>query len=326
MTVFIGPHEWLGFLETEYLDTFVRDGGSAIKFAVPFDDEARGHLADQLGQSAQNRGYLVACVNAGDTRVHMVDQIFFRVAEQVPWQRLSRQVIVKLAAEDGYTTSTDAEGPLLPRIADANRLDPAFLLGQLRRKVSTQVFGRRDLSKDFRVAMMQLCLAELTGGTEGATTVEVLTDWLTGRNKAVAAVKPYQIFSRITRTNARYLFESLFRWVRFAGSPGMVILLDIGRVTVARNPRDERLYYSRPAVLDTYEVLRQFIDGTDRLYGCLVAVLPDREFLDEEGFGRGIGAYQALQFRVFDEIHDEQLANPMASLVRLASAPAGGCG
>lgn len=152
--------------------------------------------------------------------------------------------------------------------------------------------------------------------------MQVLTDWLTGRNTAISAVKPYLIFNRINRASARHFFESLLRWIRFAGYTGILVVLDIARVTVARNPKDGQLYYTKAAVLDTYEVLRQFIDGTDRLNGCLIVVVPDVAFLDEDPFGRGIGVYPALKFRVFDEIRDRKLVNPMASLVRLSSLTA----
>jgi hypothetical protein len=324
MSFSIGPQTWLEVLQREYLDSFVLDGGSAIKFAVPLDDAASAHVGERLGRAAEERGYLVVRISAASSRVHMIEQVFFRIAEQVPWQHLSQRVIAKLAAEEGYAAASETDGPLFRRIADENRVEPEFLLMELRRKLATEVLQQPTMAKDFRVAMTQLCRAELTGGAEGITTTQVLTDWLTGRNKAVAAVKPYQIFTRVNRTNARYLLESLLHWVRFAGYPGMVILLDIARVTLARNPRDERLYYSKAAVLDTYEVLRQFIDGTDLLQGCLVVVVPDRAFLDEDPFGRGIGAYEALKFRVFDEVRDESLVNPMASLVRLESTAAGG--
>jgi hypothetical protein len=149
-------------------------------------------------------------------------------------------------------------------------------------------------------------------------TIQVLTDWLTGRNNAVSAVKPYQIFSRINRNNARFLLESLLRWVRFAEIPGVVVICDLRRLMMGRNPHDDLVYYSKAGVLDAYEVLRQFFDGTDRLNGCLMILLPDISFLDD--FSRGIHAYPALKFRVYDEIHDKELVNPLASLVRLSSA------
>ena len=76
------------------------------------------------------------------------------------------------------------------------------------------------------------------------------------------------------------------------------------------------------SVLDAYEVLRQFVDSTDRLTGCLIVVMPAASFLDEADI-RGISAYTALKARVFDEIHDKRLVNPMSSLVRLARQDGG---
>ena len=320
MPPYMKPEKWVCFVRREYLDSFVKDGGSAIKFAVPLDDQVRPLLGDGLESWAREAGYLVANVNAADTKVHMIEQIFFRIAEQIPWQHLSERVMVKLAEETRFRPPQDGGTPLLLRIAEENRIEPDSVMMELRPQIAAKVTKVREMSKDFRVAMTQLCLAQLTGGPEGETTVGVLTDWLTGRNTAISAVKPYQIFNPINRANARHFFESLLRWIRFAGYTGILVVLDIARVTVARNPKDDQLYYTKAAVLDTYEVLRQFIDGTDRLNGCLIVVAPDVAFLNEDS-GRGIGVYEALKFRIFDEIHDRRLVNPMASLVRLSSLP-----
>jgi hypothetical protein len=321
MTVSIDPSEWLGFVQSEYLEAFIKDGGAAIKFAVPLETGTAETLTGELEDRARKLGYVVAHVDSGSTRVHMVDQLFFAIAEQIPWRPTVQRVMEGLAEAEGYAKATPGDGPLFQRLATSNGIDADFLLMELRRKVAKHVFRNQGLAKDFRVAMTHLAAAELGGGQEAMTTYQVLTDWLSGRNRAVGAVKPFQIFARIGRTNARYLLESLLVWLAFAGYSGLVLVLDVTRVAVARNPRDESLYYTRSAVLDAYELLRQFIDGTDRLEKCLIVVVPDPAFLDEDQEGRGIGAYPALKFRVYDEVRDRRLVNPMASLVRLAPAP-----
>ena len=316
MTASIQPAKWLRYIESEYLTTFIRDGGAAIKFAVPSDDALRSELFDGLANIGIQAGYLIAKINAVDTKVHMIDEIFFRTAEQIPWDILSRKAIAKLAAESGYSWAESDDGPLYLQLADANRVDPQMLLMDLKQAIGNKIFKQHDLSRDFRVAMTNLCIAELSGGQDGATTIRVLTEWLTGRNKAVSAVKPVQIFRRINRSTARYFLESLVRWIRFAGYPGIVILLDAQRVMLVRNPHDDGLFYSKAAVLDSYEVLRQFIDSAGQLNGCFITVIPDMAFLADQS--RGIGAYEALKFRVFDEIRDKHLVNPMASLARIS--------
>jgi hypothetical protein len=321
MTLSMNSSNWLDFLESEYLASFIKDGGSAIKFAVPLEDDIAATLAFEIKARATQLGYVVAHVDSGLTRVHMVEQLFFSVAEQIPWRETVQRVVVRLAEAEGYAPPAPGDALLFHRLADANGLATDFLLMDLRRKlrskVETHVFHDKGLAKDFRVAMTHLALAELAGAQEATMTYGVLTDWLCGRNRVVSAVKPFQIFSRITRGNARYLFESLLVWLAFAGYSGLALTIDISRISVVRNPKDELLHYTRAGVVDAYELLRQFIDGTDRLENCLIVVVPDPDFLDEDVLGRGFATYPALQFRVYDEVRDRSLVNPMASLVRL---------
>jgi hypothetical protein len=89
----------------------------------------------------------------------------------------------------------------------------------------------------------------------------------------------------------------------------------------SRNLEDRGIYYTKAALLDSYEVLREFIDGADRVSGFLMVVLPGAAFLEDHS--RGLSAYEALKFRVFDEIRDKRLVNPMGSLVRIASGLGG---
>ncbi len=322
MTLAIDADEWVGFLETEYLESYVKAGGAAIKFAVPLEDELDQRLVSSIEKRAAQLGYIVAHIDAAETRVHMIDQLFFAVAQQVPWRDSVQRVVEGIAAQEEYAPAAPGSEPYLRRLADANGLDPNFLHLDLRRKISEQVFRHRELAKDFRVAMTHLALAEIGGAEESATVYGAITDWLCGRNRSVSAVKPYQIFSRITRANARFQLESLLVWLASAGYAGLTLVIDLQRVSVARNPRDERIYYTKAGVLDAYELLRQFIDATDRLRNCLIVVVPHREFLDEDFLGRGIGAYEALKFRIYDEVRDRRLVNPMASLVRVTSAVA----
>ena len=165
MTASIQPAEWLRFIEQEYLTTFIRDGGSAIKFAVPLDDALRPDLFSGLAAISNKAGYLVVTISAAETRIHMIDEIFFRTAEQVPWHILSERVIAKLAAESGYSWVDNVDGPLYRRLADENQVDSQMLLLDLKQAIGNKVFKQRNLSRDFRVAMTHLCLAEALLGT-----------------------------------------------------------------------------------------------------------------------------------------------------------------
>jgi hypothetical protein len=324
MTPTMRPEEWLGYLRREYLESFIRDGGASIKFGVPLCDGERGAIRQGVRSDAGALGYLYAEVDAAQTRIHLADQIFFRLAAQVDWQSLGHRVLLDLCKRNNLQPPETSAQPFCQAVAERNGIDPDAVLVLLRKGLSDHVLHHSELARDFRMAMFWICLAQLTGAPDGAETVRALADFLTGHNRNVSAVKDYGIFSRITRNNARHFIESLFRWVRFAGYPGTVVLIDIARLAIRKNPRDELNYYTTAALLDAYEVLREFIDATDRLNGCLMVVVPDFSFLEEDQWGRGMGRYQALQFRIFDEVHDQRRVNPMGSLVRLAASQEGG--
>jgi hypothetical protein len=317
MTATILPQDWLHFIEQEYLSSFVAEGGSSIKFAVPQDDARRCDILEGLSQMALRSGYLVATIDDAETKVNKVEEIFFRTAQQIPWRTLSLRILQKLAADSGYSWMENPEEPLYRVLAAHNRVDPQLLLLDLKKAVGDKVFNRTGLSRDFRVAMTHLCFAELSGGQDGLTTTGILIDWLTGQNRAASAVKAFQIFRKINRNTARFFFQSMLHWVRFAGYAGTAITLDLRRTMVTKNVRDGSIFYTKAAVLDTYEILRQFIDLGDQMEACFFTVVSDPGFLEDPS--RGIGAYEALKFRVFDEIRDKGLVNPMAALARIAT-------
>ncbi len=310
--------EWFGVMRREYLESFVREGGASIKFCVPLCETLRETLRAGMRREAQALGYLWAEVDAAQTRVQLPDQIFFRIAAQIDWTALGRGVLFDLCRRDNFEPPAWSAQPFYQAVAERNSIDADAVLKLLRKRLTDHVLRGAELARDFRVAMFTMCHALLTGAPDSAQTIAALTDWLTGAARNIGAVKDYGIFNRIARNNARHFVESLFRWVRIAGYPGTIVLIDIARLAVAKNPRDDRHYYTTAALLDAYEVLREFVDATDRLAGCMIVVAPDASFLDEDVWGRGMARYQALQFRIYDEVHDQHRVNPMGSLVRLA--------
>jgi hypothetical protein len=313
--------EWLRHLEREYLSSFIRDGGAAVKFAVTTED-ARPALRAALQTICRESDYLLLELDAAEMRAHMPQDIFFEIAAQLDWRRLARQRILRLAAASDYDVAgiDPAEtANVFQAIADIPGLEAGFVVSEMRKPMEDSIATNRDLARDFRLAMTQLCLRENT--RDGAYDAQPLLDWLTGENKLISNVRPFQIFTRIDRTSARHFIESTLHWVRDAGHAGTVILLDNSRIMTPRNPHDGLRYYTKATVMDHYELLRQFIDGVDRLAGTLLLVVTDEEFLDLDS-KRGFGIYPALQTRVMDDVRDRNLVNPVATLARLAQGEA----
>ena len=313
--------DWLEVMESEYFSTFVPSGGASVKFAVS-SDELKADLHANVRERCSRLGMAFVPLDAVSRRAHMPQDLFHGLALSVDWREAARRMILKLARErvynvDGIDPQDDSN--VFEAIAEVNELELPFILNNLRPQVQEKVYRQPRMAKDFRVAMSHLCLAEDTRAGEPYGGQPII-DWLTGTNSRISSVRPFSIYTPINRTTARHFIESALFWLHHVGYSGTVILLDNSRVTIARNPKDGLRYYTRAMVLEHYEMLREFVDGTDRLTATMLMVVTTNDFLDEESGSRsrGFGIYQALMTRVIDDVRDRNMVNPVASLVRLS--------
>lgn len=310
---------WLEFLDRHYLRSFLPMGGSAVKFVVTEDTQLKGELPTRVAQSATSAGLIPTFVPSDSVRVHLMEQIFGRVADEMPWDELVTRVLCTSAREHNWRVPDhiDPNSGLAEQLAGENALDSKHVSLVLQRICDEKIFRDRSLARDFRVAMTWLARFRVSGGLQRESAAVMILDWLRGRIGSIANMRNLHISSKITRWNARHHFGSLCTWVRKAQYSGIVVILDLSRV-VEFNQRldDGGIRYGGAALLDAYEVLRQFIDSTDELDGYLLLVVCPPSFLDIES-RRGLGRYPALLNRVYDEVRDDRLGNPHTALVRI---------
>ena len=73
--------DWLGFLDREYLSTFIKDGGASVKFAVTTED-LKPELRTAIVGRSKELDYIVIELDAAVSRVHRPQDIFFGMASQ----------------------------------------------------------------------------------------------------------------------------------------------------------------------------------------------------------------------------------------------------
>lgn len=307
--------EWLRFVDSEYLSTFIKDGGASVKFVVT-PERRKPELYSALKAQCQELDYMFIELDAITSRVHMPQDIFFALARQIDWRLLARRMILRLAEERGFNVNeidlTDNSENIFRTLGLANDLEARFILQDIRQAIEAKVYKNPQMARDFKVAMTHLC----TNMGSGEST-QPLLDWLTGVNTRIGNVRTFYIRTSINRTTARHFIESAMYWVRHVGFAGTVVLLDNTRVTVGRNPKDEKRYYTRAMTIDHYELLREFIDDVDRLTGTMIAVVTNNDFVDDHSI-RSWKIYPALQTRIMDDVRDRNLINPVAALMRLS--------
>ena len=305
------------FVAKEYLGDYVRAGGAAVRFVVTGSDEVAVRWHQNLSAVAAGEGYLYVAVDAADVRVHLIDQLYAAVARGLDWSDLARRQ-VRAAWDEAGLPAPDPAELSVATVAGYHDLDPREAARTIRRQLEGLVLRDPSLAREFRLAVLRLCQAELGTGDVVPAERNAVLAWLRVEPVALRDLRSASLFGRIGRHNARSMLVSLAAWRSRIAGTGLVLDLDLARLAVSRRPPvDERTgyYYSKAAALDAYEVLRQLVDATDSLRGALVAVaLPPQLVSDDV---RGLPAYSALQLRVVDEVRDRRRANPFAALARL---------
>ena len=316
--MYITPQEWSDTINREYLQTFIKHGGAAVKFVIPMEDIDQNQLLNLLRKTSEEGNYFFTSVNAVSTKIHMIDKLFHEIARQIDWDELFLSFVKKIFTQNSYELPLQREDFNLQNIATINKREEKFLRKEMHSWFEKEIFRDFEMSQEFRIAMMRLCLDQLdpTGPTTFLS--NAVKEWLGGELRLISTLKEALIFQKIARHNARHMLFSLAHWLRVNGKSGLIVVLDISRYLISARSRDPDagFFYSIPALLDAYEVLRQFIDGTDEMEGCLVVVLASKDFLNDDK--RGLNRYDALKLRIWDEVRDKRKQNPLASLIRLS--------
>ncbi len=314
---------YAGFLDREYLGSYVRDGGAAVKFVVASDTDTADAFSAAVRADAGAAGYVPARVDAAATRVHMMDQVFFDVARQVDWDGLATVAVRRALTATAHPVPEGSDDVSIEAVAAAHGVAGGELSRDVNRQLQQDVHRDYAMIGEFRTAMLRLCQAQLRTGQVTEAEHAAVLEWLTGELRQISVLRSAMIFRRIGRHNARQMLFSLAHWLSANGAAGLVLELDIRRLAFARRPRAEErsgVYYTRAALIDAYELLRQLVDNTDELSNCCIVVVAGPELITDTH--RGLDAYEALKLRIHDEVRDRNRDNPYSSLVRLGGEAA----
>ena len=308
--------DYARFLADEYLADYLPAGGGSVKLVVAGDADVADRFERALHDAAVAASCPVVSVSAESTKVHMIDQVFFALARQIDWDQVAAAVVA--AAYDAIAFPTTDDRLAVAEVARDHDIDARELYRSVRRQLERSLLHDTSLPRELRRALLRLAQARLGDSDASPAEAQVVRDWLVGEPVALRDLREALIYGRIGRHNARDLLTSVGGLLLRAGYRGLVLHLDLTRLAESRRPPlPERtgIYYSKMAVLDAYELLRQLIDATDHLVGVIVVAVVPPELVTDES--RGLPSYAALQLRVADEVRDRRRANPYASLIRL---------
>lgn len=305
--------EWLPVIEREYLVEFVPRGGASLKVAI-LDDAEIGGAAARLARLGEAHGMLSVHIDAGRTRINLMHELFFAITRALPWDDLLQCYLEGLFTANAYAWPRPGVAVPMTELATIFGVAPSLLGRHCDQWLTADLWDDRRLAQDFRAALLRLCLSRLE--PDGSEIAGPVMQWLQGEKVPATLLRTADISVRISRTNARAMLVSLCHFVRKAGAAGLLIVLDVRQL--ARPAAAEGvLRYSPAAVMDTFEVLRELIDGTEQLPGMFAAVLTDAALATGDP-RRALSQYAALQMRVWPDVRPGDRQNPVAPLVWLA--------
>lgn len=321
----VSADDWLLLAGREYLAGFVPGGGSAVKMVVGKDADL-DMINAGLQRLAQANRLATLRVDAATTRIHMIQNVFFAIARGIDWTGLAQRWIEARFEENGYVWPRPGEPVPLRDLAEQNNVAETLLLRAINDWLTRGISREHEMAQDFRNAMVHLCLARLEP-PDPLSSPPVL-DWLNGTLRTIGALRDVPIGAKINRNNGRAMLRSLCHWLELAGSPGVLVRLDLRHLSSSSPGPAGETRYTPSAVLDAFEVLRQFIDDSHLFSGFFLVVLSADALLDGEP-RRSILAYSALRQRLESDVRSLLHDNPLAPLVRLGEtasvlAPAGG--
>jgi hypothetical protein len=305
--------EWLDLMDKEYLGDFIVNGGAAVKFVVADEgtiDLLKEHLTDQ----AAKHGLVLANVDSAIVKLHMIQDVFFAVSGQISWEADAQRFVEGLFQRQGYRWPSAGQPVALAEIAEANKVDATIMRREFNRWLTADLMNDTSMAQDFRIAVMQLCLNRLAPAGHGGEQVAPILQWLRGELRMLSALKNANIYSRITRYNARAMLGSLCRWLALAGHKGLLLSLDIRQLTRTASLVTDGVRYTSGAVMDAYEVLRQLVDDSDQFERFFVVVSADNSFIGDDR-KRSVDAYTALKMRIWDDVRARSQDNPLAPMV-----------
>ena len=221
--------EYVKHVRNEYLHAYVHGGGASVKFVAGDEDTTTSYFSKRLENAACDCGYLHVRLDAAQTRVQFVEELFFAVSRNVDWVRLAADFLHRVYA--GLDIPPDPGQPpevsvQVRRVAEANGLHHGELYRTVRRRLERELLGENLLMHQFRVAMLRLCESLLDWVDTDADEHNIVLRWLRGHSVPVAELRTVGLHARVARHQARYMFNSLSRWVHMTGAPGIVVELD----------------------------------------------------------------------------------------------------
>lgn len=309
------PEDWAEVIGDD-LGDFVKGGGALVRVAVGDSPVDIANTRRALRAVADRTDLQFLEVDGSQTKLHYPNDILSSICQQIDFRDAMTSFLLRAVTDEGYEVPSPAKTFSVRDIAAMNGVDSQDIREILNDRIRSGIMRDRRLVRDVRYALWSITRDVLRGSADGP--IGVPERWLRGQVTSVRELRDFGIVQKVTRYNARGILRSILTWLPSARQNGSIVFVNALQLAQTRNPRDGRVHYTRSALSDVYEVIREFIDETDDMRHVLLVFAMPYDFLSIDPRGRGMGMYQALQFRV-NSFPESTMPNPLSNMVLLSS-------
>ena len=304
-----------GFWGQNYLCDYIPRGGSRIQFLTGRKGSGKSHMIEYFLSRAGN--FKTVSFSARNVWIHDFKEIYFEVLRQCDLEGCLRRCGETIVSELGFSPG-EYSGSFMDHLASQGISDP-ITKREIRLQLNKMFMHNPLMDNNFACAC-----AMLTGGQIGHPLLEepareALLGWLAGSMEVKLPTLRSLGLSpvRIAKHNARHMLRSLVEVIKMAGHDGLIIAIDDLDILISRDSLDE-IRYTRLKREDVYESIRELIDEIDTLRNVFFLFAFDRKLIDDDELG--IKSYQALWFRIQNEIQSDRL-NRFSNMIDLDRLP-----
>lgn len=301
----VGLDRVTDFFDRYYFDSYIKEGGSKIRFITGKKGCGKSHLLSLLSYEAADRGYFTASLDARQVNLFDFKDIFLSVMEHVDTAMLAKRIASAVAAKLGHDWKAEDGKSFQDYLSDSGRGD-SLVSAEIKTELRRSLLGNSHIDHNMATVFSLLAGVHLGCFELSGAEIDLADRWLAGdtsmkvKELKTIGLAPY----KIDKYNARNMLRSLAELLHMAGFSGMLITFD-NVETIVTGKREMGVNYTKKRRDDTYESIRDIVDDIDNFRYTMFIFAFDRILLDDEK--NGLKTYQALWLRIQNEIVSSRL-------------------
>jgi hypothetical protein len=310
----VGREVWLDFFKEYQLQYFIKNGGSKVKFLIGSKGIGKTHLVRSVLYDAKQENYVTVYLSANEYKLNNLVSFYHEIIGQIDLDLLIQDICCVVAKNFGFDRHQyDGSEVFIPMIYPQYP-NTQMAISEFGKKVS-QIVREYDFLPSFQAFIYQVTRSRMV--ENNLDKIRLLKRWLSAAYDVSTdekkQFKDLCLYDKLQRFNARDWIISLIQLVKLSGKKGLVVGIDNLDILIQKNPDTNRYFYTKNAVTDVYEILRQLIDDTEILEYFLLLVSGDRSLI--ENLERGFRSYDALWIRLQTGLAASDKFNSLADLL-----------